>query len=70
MSNLEAGKIIGGTPFVMKTRVPTKTVREVVNGYPVSEIILDDAVDYIIPKEPLQLKFNFGDYPKSFKTIK
>lgn len=25
-ANLEAGKIIGGTPFVMKTRIPTKTV--------------------------------------------
>ena len=26
LANLEAGKIIGGTPFTMKTRIPTKTV--------------------------------------------
>ena len=71
LSNLEAGKIIGGTPFTMKTRIPTKTVMQHLYGdvyFP--EQYIDDAVDYILPKEPLQLKFNFGNYPKSFKTIK
>lgn len=71
LSNLEAGKIIGGTPFTMKTRVPTKTVMQHLYGdvyFP--EQYIDDAVDYILPKEPLQLKLNFEDFTNSLENIK
>ena len=40
------------------------------DGNPVPNIVLDDAVDYIIPKEPLQLKLNFEDFTNSLENIK
>lgn len=63
LANIEAGTIIGGTPFTMKTRIPTKTI-SVDGNAPNIHHVYDDAVDYIIPKEPLQLKLNFNNIIK------
>jgi hypothetical protein len=55
----------------MKTRVPTKTVMQHLYGdvyFPEQHI--DDAVDYILPKESSQLKLNFEDFTNSLENIK
>ena len=55
----------------MKTRVPTKTIMQhLYSDVYFPEQYIDDAVDYVIPKEPLQLKLNFEDFTKSLENIK
>jgi hypothetical protein len=66
LANLEAGKILGGTPFVMKTRVPTKLeFTEGPFGGPIAKEVYDDAVDYILPKKTMQFKLNFDNITNS-----